>query len=97
MRVFYGVLCLLMLLFAAVQYNDADAAIWMVIYGVPAVWTGITALFPGLLANRALRSLLVLSLSFSPSRSPFCSGQALRASGASRYGGRTRPPGRPWA
>lgn len=44
------------------QYNDADAAIWMVIYGVPAVWTGIAALFPGLLANRALRSLLVLCL-----------------------------------
>ena len=38
------VLGVLMVLFAAVQYNDPDAPLWMVIYLVPAAWAFMAAL-----------------------------------------------------
>ena len=34
-------LCLLMLAFVAVQYNDPDGPLWMLYYGVPAFWAGM--------------------------------------------------------
>lgn len=37
------VLCLLMILFAAVQYNDPDGPLWMMIYLIPALWAGMAA------------------------------------------------------
>lgn len=43
MRYVNTLLCLLMLLFIAVQYNDPDGPMWMVIYLVPAVWAGLAA------------------------------------------------------
>ena len=33
----------LMILFAAVQYNDPDGPLWVAIYAVPAFWAGVAA------------------------------------------------------
>ncbi len=41
MRIMLGLLLFLMLLFGAVQYNDPDGALWMMIYTIPAVWCGL--------------------------------------------------------
>ncbi len=41
MRYLNGVLCLLMLLFGGVQYNDPDGLMWVAIYLVPAAWAAI--------------------------------------------------------
>lgn len=38
MRYVNMLLCLVMVGFAAVQYNDPDALLWIVIYLVPAAW-----------------------------------------------------------
>ena len=38
MRYVHIVLGVLMVTFAAVQYNDPDAPLWIVIYLVPAAW-----------------------------------------------------------
>ena len=37
------VLCVLMVLFAGVQYNDPDAIFWIVVYLIPAAWAGLAA------------------------------------------------------
>ncbi len=50
MRYLNGFLCVIMILFVAVQYNDPDYAFWMVIYSIPAVWAGVAALRPAVLA-----------------------------------------------
>jgi hypothetical protein len=52
MRIVNGVLCLLMLAFVAVQYNDPDAGLWMVIYGLPAAWAALAAWRPARLQAR---------------------------------------------
>jgi Transmembrane family 220, helix len=52
MRYVNGFFCLVLTLFALVQYNDPDAALWFLIYGVPAAWAGAAAFRPGLLAPR---------------------------------------------
>jgi hypothetical protein len=62
MRYVFAALALVMLLFAAVQFNDPDGPLWMLFYGVPAVWAGLAAFRPDLLAGRAARPLLVLSV-----------------------------------
>lgn len=36
-------LCVMMILFITVQYNDPDGPMWAVIYLVPAVWAGLAA------------------------------------------------------
>lgn len=46
MRIFAGICCVLMLLFAVVQYNDPDGLFWGVIYGTAAVWCGLASLRP---------------------------------------------------
>lgn len=51
MRIVNGVLCLLLILFTAVQYNDPDFFLWGAIYGVGAVFTGLAALRPGIFAS----------------------------------------------
>ena len=46
MRYVNAVLVLLLVLFAAVQYNDPDGPIWALIYLVPAAWAALAALQP---------------------------------------------------
>lgn len=44
MRYVNGFFCVLFVLFAVVQYNDPDAILWILIYGVTAVWAGLAAI-----------------------------------------------------
>lgn len=46
MRILNGILGALLILFASVQWNDPDGPIWMVIYGVGAIWCLLAALRP---------------------------------------------------
>ena len=46
MRTVYILLGLLMVAFAAVQYNDPDGPLWAAIYLVPAVWALLAAFKP---------------------------------------------------
>jgi len=59
MKYLFALLALLMGLFAVVQYNDPDGPLWMLLYGVPAIWAGIAWLRPRLLAGTG--SLVLLS------------------------------------
>jgi ABC-type Na+ efflux pump permease subunit len=62
MRYIFGVLAVLMLLAVVVQYNDPDGPVWMVYYGVPAVWCGLAAFRPALFEKGSVRSLLAVSV-----------------------------------
>ena len=62
MRIANGILCVLMLLFVAVQYNDPDGPWWMLIYGVAAFWAGLAAFRPAALTARAAMPLWAASL-----------------------------------
>ncbi|GMG84134.1 hypothetical protein LNKW23_33480 [Paralimibaculum aggregatum] len=62
MRALNGLLLAVLLLFAAVQYNDPDGPLWLAIYGTGALWTGLAALRPGLSGRPAARAGLALSL-----------------------------------
>lgn len=62
LRVINIVLCLLMVLFIVVQYNDPDGLMWMAIYLVPAVWALIAAVNPIVLGQGILRVLLLLTI-----------------------------------
>jgi hypothetical protein len=62
MRYLYAGLAGVMFLFALVQYNDPDGPLWMVLYGVPAIWAGIAAMRPHLLAGTVALVLLGASL-----------------------------------
>ena len=57
MRVFNGVLCALLILFAIVQYNDPDGLFWFAVYGVGAIWCLLAALRSTLLDRAAVRGL----------------------------------------
>ncbi|SFF18103.1 Transmembrane family 220, helix [Sulfitobacter brevis] len=65
MRVISGILCGLMILFAAVQYNDPDGIYWAIIYAVPAVFCGLRAFRPELVKSvwgfRLLSAALILA------------------------------------
>jgi hypothetical protein len=50
MRYVNGFFCVVLALFALVQYNDPDAVLWFLIYGIPAAWAGVAAFRPTLLA-----------------------------------------------
>ena len=50
MRVLNMIFAALLILFAAVQYNDPDGPFWVVVYGLGAIWCVIAALRPGLFA-----------------------------------------------
>lgn len=65
MRIVNAVLCLLMVLFAAVQYNDPDALFWGVIYGAAAVWCGLAAFRPDVFEKTLARGLLTASVALS--------------------------------
>jgi hypothetical protein len=52
MRYVNGFFCVMLTLFALVQYNDPDAVLWFLIYAIPAAWAGVAAFRPGLLAPR---------------------------------------------
>ncbi|MDK3074486.1 transmembrane 220 family protein [Sedimentitalea sp. JM2-8] len=65
MRIVNAVLCLLMALFAVVQYNDPDALFWGAIYGVAAIWCGFAAFRPGVFETALVRGLLTASVTLS--------------------------------
>jgi hypothetical protein len=54
MRYVNGFFCALFALFAVVQYNDPDAILWILIYGITAVWAGLAAFRPVRLAHSPL-------------------------------------------
>lgn len=58
MKYVFVVLALLMGLFAVVQLNDPDGPLWMLLYGVPAIWAGIAWLRPRLLSGTVALVLL---------------------------------------
>lgn len=62
MRIFHGLLALLLGLFAALQYDDPDGQAWMVVYGVPALFAGLAALRPTSLARWSVRIPLLACL-----------------------------------
>jgi hypothetical protein len=62
MKYLHLLLCAAMLGFAAVQYNDPDALLWIVYYLVPAAWTGLAALRPEALRLPKVERWLVASL-----------------------------------
>lgn len=51
MRYVNGVLCVILALFAVVQYNDPDFVLWFLIYGITAVWCGLAAFRPARVAR----------------------------------------------
>jgi hypothetical protein len=62
MRYLDAGLCFLLMLFTIVQYNDPDAPLWIIIYGLPAIWAGLAAYSPGAFAqNQWLRGALGLN------------------------------------
>ncbi len=62
MRLVHIILCLLMLLFIGVQYNDPDGSMWMIIYAIPAVWAAIAAFRPQWSTSSLARILLPLTI-----------------------------------
>lgn len=65
MKYVNGIFCIVLLLFAGVQYNDPDAVFWIPVYLVPALWAGIAAYRPRALRGRmpSLGLLACLALS----------------------------------
>jgi Transmembrane family 220, helix len=55
MRYVNAFLCLLFVVCTIAQYNDPDAVVWVLIYAIPAIWTGAVALRPDVLSNRPLK------------------------------------------
>ncbi len=53
MRYFLLVLCVLMVLFGAVQYNDPDGLWWAIIYFIPAAFAGAAFWRPAFVASTA--------------------------------------------
>lgn len=62
MRVLCGVLAVVLILFAAVQYNDSDALFWALAYGAGAAWCALAAFRPALLRTGPSRWLLAGSV-----------------------------------
>jgi hypothetical protein len=59
MRIASGVLATLLMLFALVQYNDPDGALWAFIYGVAAFWPGVAAWRPAALGAPAAKAAML--------------------------------------
>jgi Transmembrane family 220, helix len=53
MRYVNGFFCVALAVFAIAQYNDPDAVVWFLIYGIPAVWAGVLAFRPSLLPKNS--------------------------------------------
>jgi hypothetical protein len=63
MRAVNALFCVVLSLFAIVQYNDPDAVLWFLIYAIPAAWAGVVAFRPDLLpGNRAAIGAFVVCL-----------------------------------
>lgn len=62
MRLLNIVFFVLMLLFIAVQYNDPDGPVWMLIYAIPAAWTAIAIFKSSWLGSRIAHSLLLFCI-----------------------------------
>jgi hypothetical protein len=62
MRYVLMLLGLLMVAFAAVQYNDPDALLWIFIYLVPAAWAFAAAFRPALIGSLPGERLLWASV-----------------------------------
>ena len=62
MRYVFSVLAVLMILAVLVQYNDPDGPLWMIYYGVPAIWCGLAAFRPTIFTNGTARALLAASV-----------------------------------
>jgi hypothetical protein len=62
MRIVNGVLAVVLVLFAAVQYNDPDGILWGAAYGLGALWCGLSALRPEIYARPGARFLCLASL-----------------------------------
>lgn len=63
MRVVNGLFCLVLILFAVVQYNDPDFLYWFAIYALAAVWCGLAAFMPEVLTTHGtLRASFLLCL-----------------------------------
>ena len=62
MRIISAVLAALLILFAAVQWNDPDGPIWIVIYGIGAIWCLIAAAKPWLFGAGPVAGLYGLCL-----------------------------------
>lgn len=62
MRIVNGIFCILLVLFAAAQYNDPDPLYWAAIYGIAALWGGVAALRPALFSRSAVSGLFVVCL-----------------------------------
>ncbi len=54
MRYVNGFFCVVFVGFTIVQYNDPDAILWILIYGIPAVWAGLAAFRPAQFAHNQL-------------------------------------------
>lgn len=66
MRILHLFICLVFVLFAAVQYNDPDPYLWIPIYGFVALEFGLAAFnrslpYPLLLAGLAVLTIYLLS------------------------------------
>jgi hypothetical protein len=70
MRWLYAVFLVMMLGFTAVQYDDADGPLWMLLYGAAALWCAIALWRPGamrgtpILLGLAVASMIVFVLGF---------------------------------
>ena len=62
MRIVYGIVCVLMVLFVVVQNKAADGPLWMAIYGAPAILAGLAAWRPGLIHQGLGRAVLLVCL-----------------------------------
>jgi len=62
MRAVYILCLILMVMFAAAQYNDPDGRIWMLIYAIPAVWAAIAAFRHPVLGNKLIHFALLFCL-----------------------------------
>ena len=54
MRTLSGISCLILILFAVVQHNDPDFLFWSIIYGIAAIWCGVAAIKPRVLAGNGI-------------------------------------------
>lgn len=86
MRAINGLFCLVLILFAVVQYNDPDFFFWFLIYALGATWCGLAAFMPEVLTTHGiLRASFLVSLIgavagtayFWPSNSAWWSGQVI--------------------
>ena len=59
MQVLCGVLAMLLVAFAVVQYNDADGAFWAIGYSVGAFWCAMAAFARKRLSRKLMRISLV--------------------------------------